>query len=182
MLLLLCTWYRPPDDDRYSLLLTHLCEGFIKCRELDGVLLLVRRDVTMPPHEAKLCTSPVTHCTQAVLIIQSCKLLRTASVRIHSLQYGFLPVRSMRLGSDSGGLNQIMPLGHNRIMSHLLLKGVHPVYRTVHIHTYTCVCVLVCSHCVIRRQLYTLSHVMWMSLVMKKLSAVSCSLPHSVCF
>ena len=86
----------------------------------------------------------------------------------------------MRLGSDSGGLNQIMPLGHNRIMSHLLLKGVHPVYRTVHIHTY--VCVLVCSHCVVRRSLYTLSHVVWMSLVMEKLSAVSCSLLHSVCF
>ena len=86
----------------------------------------------------------------------------------------------MRLGSDSGGLNQIMTLGHNRIMSHLLLKGVHPVYRTVHIHTR--VCVLVCSHCVIRRSLYTLSHVVWMSLVMEKLSAVSCSLLHSVCF
>ena len=53
----------------------------------------------------------------------------------------------MRLGSDSGGLNQIMPLGHNRIMSHLLLKGVHPVYRTVHIHTYTCVCACVFTLC-----------------------------------
>ena len=53
----------------------------------------------------------------------------------------------MRLGSDSGGLNQIMPLGHNRIMSCLLLKGVHPVYRTVHIHTYTCVCACVFTLC-----------------------------------
>ena len=53
----------------------------------------------------------------------------------------------MRLGSDSGGLNQIMPLGHNRIMSHLLLKGVHPVYRTVHIHTYACVCACVFTLC-----------------------------------
>ena len=26
VLLLLCSWYRPPDDDRYSLPLTHLCE------------------------------------------------------------------------------------------------------------------------------------------------------------
>ena len=46
----------------------------------------------------------------------------------------------MHLGSDSGGLNQIMPLGHNRIMS-------HPVYRTVHIHTYTCVCACVFTLC-----------------------------------
>ena len=53
LLLLLCSWYRPPDDDRYSLPLTHLCERIIKCRELDGVLLLVSVDATLLWHHMK---------------------------------------------------------------------------------------------------------------------------------
>ena len=70
-----------------------------------------------------------------------------------------------------------MPLGHNRIMSHLLLKGVHPVYRTVHIHTYTCVCACVFTLCNTEVIIHTVT-----CRVMEKLSAVSCSLLHSVCF